>query len=243
MRVAVLLFPGSNCDHDVLHAFGTVLGADAYLVWHKDGDLKSPDLVVVPGGFSFGDYLRCGAMAKVAPVMGAVKTFAEQGGAVLGICNGFQILCEAGLLPGVLLQNMSRRFLSRPVDVRLESSRTPFFKGLNPGTVYRLPTAHFDGNYFAAEGEPERLAEAGQVVLRYCGPAGDVAPDSPEFNPNGSSLAIAGVCNERGNVVGFMPHPERVAEEVTTPFLYSRAGDRTPDGLPLLDGVLKSLSR
>jgi phosphoribosylformylglycinamidine synthase subunit PurQ / glutaminase len=202
-RVAVVRFPGSNCDEDTLRAAARV-GADAYYVWHRDADLRGADVVLIPGGFSYGDYLRSGAIARFSPVMNAVREHAEQGGAVLGICNGFQILCEAHLLPGALLRNARLTFVSKPVLVSVERTGTPFTSAYQRGALLRLPVAHGDGRYVA---DPETLAELeaeGRVVLRY-------ARDE-DANPNGSMHDIAGIVNAAGNVVGIMPHPERAAE-------------------------------
>ena len=202
-RVAVVRFPGSNCDEDTLRAAARV-GADAYYVWHRDADLRGADVVLIPGGFSYGDYLRSGAIARFSPVMQAVREHAEEGGAVLGICNGFQILCEAHLLPGALLRNARLTFVSRPVLVSVEHAGTPFTSAYQRGALLRLPVAHGDGRYVA---DPETLAELeaeGRVVLRY-------ARDE-DANPNGSMHDIAGIVNAAGNVVGIMPHPERAAE-------------------------------
>ena len=202
-RVAVVRFPGSNCDEDTLRAAARV-GADAYYVWHRDADLRGADVVLIPGGFSYGDYLRSGAIARFSPVMNAVREHAEQGGAVLGICNGFQILCEAHLLPGALLRNARLTFVSKPVLVSVERTGTPFTSAYRRDALLRLPVAHGDGRYVA---DPETLAELeaeGRVVLRY-------ARDE-DANPNGSMHDIAGIVNAAGNVVGIMPHPERAAE-------------------------------
>jgi phosphoribosylformylglycinamidine synthase len=195
-----------------LHVFGSLLKAEAFPVWHRDTDLQNADLVVLPGGFSYGDYLRTGALAKLSPVMDSVKAFAAKGGRVLGICNGFQILCESGLLPGVLLENVGQRFLSRFVHIKTEKSVGFFTGGIEPGRVITCPIAHFQGNYFA---DPETLKELeanGQVVFRYCDPQGVVSPSDRSSNVNGSLKAIAGISNKAGNVVGLMPHPERAAE-------------------------------
>ena len=208
-RVAVVVFPGSNCDRDALHAAETVLGADARPVWHEGHDLGDPDLVILPGGFSYGDYLRCGAMARFSPLMERVVAFARQGGAVLGICNGFQILCEAGLLPGVLLQNARLRFVCREVLVRVDSTASPFTSSLRKGQVLRMPVAHGDGNWQAGPDDLRRLLENDQVVFRYVDAAGRVTEAA---SPNGSLDGVAGLRNERGNVVGLMPHPERASE-------------------------------
>jgi phosphoribosylformylglycinamidine synthase len=198
----VVAFPGSNCDTDALHVVRDVLGARAQLLWHKDRDLKGSDVVILPGGFSYGDYLRCGAIARFSPVMEEVAAFAKKGGRVLGICNGFQILTEAGLLPGVLLRNASLRFICAEVSVRVENASTPFTGGTKKGEVLRMPIAHAEGNYFLDEEGLARLEGQGQVVLRYV------------ENPNGALADIAGIVNENGNVMGMMPHPERAAEAV-----------------------------
>jgi len=212
VRVAVVVFPGTNCDQDVLHVFGGLLKADAFPVWHRDTDLQKADLVVLPGGFSYGDYLRTGALAKLSPVMSAVKDFAAKGGRVLGICNGFQILCESELLPGVLLENVGRRFLSQFVHIKTERSTGFFTAGMGPGKVITCPIAHFEGNYYADPATLKELEANGQVVFRYSDANGVVAPEDRNTNVNGSCNAIAGICNRAGNVVGLMPHPERSAE-------------------------------
>ena len=212
MRVAVVVFPGTNCDQDVLRVFGDLLKAEAFPVWHRDTDLQKADLVVLPGGFSYGDYLRTGALAKLSPVMQSVKEFAATGGRVLGICNGFQILCEAGLLPGVLLENVGRRFLSQFVHLKVERSAGFFTSGIEPGKVITCPIAHFQGNYYADPATLQELEQNGQVVFRYCDAQGKVSPEDRATNVNGSLHAIAGISNRAGNVVGLMPHPERSAE-------------------------------
>jgi len=196
-RVAVVVFPGSNCDADTLAA-AQAAGSDAYYVWHRDSDLQQADFVILPGGFSYGDYLRSGAIARFSPVMTAVAAHARAGGALLGICNGFQILCEAGLLPGGLVRNAKLKFLSRPVSVRVEATDTPFTRAYTPGDVLQVPVAHGDGRYLADERTLNALEAEHQVVWRYVGE-----------NPNGSARDIAGVCNADRNVVGIMPHPER----------------------------------
>jgi phosphoribosylformylglycinamidine synthase subunit PurQ / glutaminase len=207
-RAAVVQFPGSNCDVDTLRAAERV-GADSYLVWHRETDLKGADIVLVPGGFSYGDYLRAGAIARFSPIMAAVQRHAAAGGPVLGICNGFQILCEAHLLPGALLRNAALTFVSKPVDVVVERAETPFTRAYATGTRLRLPVAHGEGRY-VAEPDTLRMLEAeGRVVLRYV-PATEDSPLQP--NPNGSTSHIAGICNAAGNVVGVMPHPERAAD-------------------------------
>lgn len=214
MKVAVVVFPGTNCDQDIEHVYGKLLKQDVVKVWHRDTDLQGADLVVLPGGFSYGDYLRTGSLAKLSPVMEAVKVHAEAGGKVLGICNGFQILCEAGLLPGVLLENVGRRFLSRFVHIRVESTASFFTKGMTAGDVVTCPIAHFQGNYFAEPAVLDDIEKRGQVVFRYCDASGDVRADELEVNVNGSCRAIAGISNRAGNVVGLMPHPERAVEEL-----------------------------
>lgn len=208
-KTAVLVFPGSNCDHDAYHALKHVVGVDAAFVWHKQDSIEGFDAVVIPGGFTYGDYLRTGAMAKLSPVMAAVRRFAEAGGPVIGICNGFQILLEAGLLPGAMIVNESLRFVCDFVNLRSETGRTPFTAAISPGTVLKIPVAHYQGNYFADERTLSELEERGQVVFRYCEPDGRTTGSA---NPNGSARNIAGICNERGNVLGMMPHPERCAE-------------------------------
>ena len=214
MKVAVVVFPGTNCDQDMLHTYGSLLKQQAFPVWHRDTDLQDADLVVLPGGFSYGDYLRTGALAKLSPVMESVKAHAEAGGKVLGICNGFQILCESGLLPGVLLENVGRRFLSRFVHMRVDSTTSFFTSGMTAGDVVTCPIAHFQGNYFAEPAVLDDLEKRGQVVFRYCGEKGAVRPDDIEVNVNGSCRAIAGISNRSGNVVGLMPHPERAVEKL-----------------------------
>lgn len=212
MRVAVVVFPGTNCEQDVEHVYAGLLKQEVLPIWHRDTDLKGADLVVLPGGFSYGDYLRTGALAKLSPVMRSVKAHAEAGGRVLGICNGFQILCEAGLLPGVLLENVGRRFLSRFINMRVESTTSFFTQGLTPGAVITCPIAHFQGNYFAEPSTLEELESHGQVVFRYCDATGEVSPHDITVNVNGSCRAIAGISSRNGNVVGLMPHPERAVE-------------------------------
>jgi phosphoribosylformylglycinamidine synthase len=222
--IGVLVFPGSNCDHDAYHALKHVCGEDARFVWHKDSDLSGVDAVVVPGGFSYGDYLRTGAIARFSPVMGALEKFAKAGGPVLGICNGFQILQEAGLLPGAMLRNANVKFLSQPVHIRVERNDTIATAGIEKGAVLTMPIAHGDGNFYAGPEEIARLEGEGQVVFRYTTHDGRLDADA---NVNGSASAIAGVCNRARNVVGLMPHPERASE----PFLGSVDGKRILDAL------------
>jgi phosphoribosylformylglycinamidine synthase len=209
MKVGVVVFPGSNCDHDAYHVVKHVCGEEARFLWHKDADLAGVDAVILPGGFSYGDYLRTGAIARFSPVMQAVGEFAKKGGPVLGICNGFQILQEAGLLPGAMLRNRGTKFLSQPVHVRVEKDDTPVTAGIAPGTVLTMPIAHGEGNFYLPEDELDRLEGEGQVLFRYTTKAGALEDAA---NPNGSARAIAGVCNAARNVVGLMPHPERSSE-------------------------------
>ena len=209
MKFGVVVFPGSNCDHDAYHAAKDVLREGAEYLWHKDTDLKQSDVIVLPGGFAHGDYLRCGAMARFSPIMRAVQEFAERGGPVLGICNGFQVLLEAGLLPGAMLRNRSLKFQCEQVHVRVEQTDTPFTVACRRGQVLQMPIAHGEGNYFAEPDVISRLEANRQVIFRYTNPAGEVRDDA---NPNGSASAIAGLCNEARNVVGLMPHPERACE-------------------------------
>lgn len=211
MKFAVVVFPGSNCDRDCEHVIRNVLGADVVRAWHRDTTLPAVDAVVLPGGFSYGDYLRPGAMSRISPIMEAVAAFARRGGPVLGICNGFQVLLECGLLPGAMLRNRSMRFLCKDVGLRTATTRTPFTAALSVGEVVTLPIAHADGNYFAPEDELRALQDHDQIVFQYASAAGEVNEGA---NPNGSALNIAGICNRAGNVVGMMPHPERAAEAI-----------------------------
>ncbi len=211
MRAAIVTFPGSNCDEDCYRAITDVLGEEAYFVWHREHDLRKPDVVILPGGFSYGDYLRAGAIARFSPAMEDVRRFAEGGGRVLGICNGFQILCEAGLLPGALVRNRGLKFEGMGVHVRVENAATPFTSRYHQGQVLSLPIAHGEGNYVADEATLDRLEAERLVVLRYCTPEGEVTDAA---NPNGSLRSIAGIVNEDGNVMGLMPHPERAVEDL-----------------------------
>ena len=210
MKSAVLVFPGINREQDMARALKLVSGRDAAMVWHADTALPDgTDLVVVPGGFSYGDYLRCGAIAARAPIMDAVRGHAAKGGLVLGVCNGFQILCESGLLPGVLMRNAKLKFICKDVHLRVERSDSPFTRGYNAGQVIRVPVAHGEGNYIADAAIIERLEGEGRVLVRYSDPQGNIDLD---WNHNGSINAIAGVLNESGNVLGMMPHPENHVE-------------------------------
>jgi len=209
MPTAVIVFPGSNCDRDVAVALEAALGHPPAMVWHRESDLPPCDLIVVPGGFSYGDYLRSGAMAAQSPIMRAVIDRANASTPVLGICNGFQILAEAGLLPGILMRNASLKFVCRDVHLRVERADTVFTSPYSEGQVLRIPVAHHDGNYFADAETLQRLEDGGQIAFRYCDPNGSITADA---NPNGSIANIAGILNADGNVLGMMPHPERLAE-------------------------------
>ena len=211
MKFGVVILPGSNCDHDALHVTQDVLGAEAVPLWHKDTDLKGADCVIVPGGFAYGDYLRAGALAKFAPIMEPIRRHADAGGLVLGICNGFQVLTEVGLLPGALMRNQHLRFLGRDVHIRTEETDTPFTSLLASGQIFRVPIAHGEGNYYADETTLEELERNGQVIFRYCDEEGRLTSDA---NPNGSARSIAGICNRGRNVLGLMPHPERCSESI-----------------------------
>jgi phosphoribosylformylglycinamidine synthase subunit PurQ / glutaminase len=209
VKFGIVVFPGSNCDHDAYHAAGHVLGQEARFLWHKDASLQGCDAVILPGGFSYGDYLRCGSIARFSPIMDCIARFAGEGGYVIGICNGFQILAECGLLPGVLLRNASLRFVCKQVRLRVENARTAFTSGFLEGQQIAIPVAHGEGNYFTDAETLNLLERSGRVVFRYCDEKGQC---SPESNPNGSLNNIAGIINEGGNVLGMMPHPERSME-------------------------------
>jgi len=208
MKAGVVIFPGSNCDHDIYHVLKHVMGAETQFVWHGSDRIDECDLVVLPGGFSYGDYLRTGAIARFSPVMERVREFALRGGFVLGVCNGFQILQEAGLLPGAMLRNRDLKFICRHVEIRVERD-SPFTSEYRQGQVLRIPVAHNEGSFFASTGDLRSLEDNGQVLFRYCSPGGEVRDTD---NPNGALDNIAGVINERGNVMGMMPHPERCSE-------------------------------
>lgn len=210
-KFGVVIFPGSNCDADCYHVLGSVVGAPVEYIWHEERSVNGFDAIVLPGGFSYGDYLRTGAVARFSPVMEAVAKFADQGGLVIGICNGFQILLEAGLLPGAMLRNASQKFVCKYVNLRVETNKTVFTRLARQGAVWRIPIAHGEGNYYADEETIARLEANDQIVFRYCDPDGHVTPES---NPNGSIGNIAGICNEGRNVLGMMPHPERCSEDI-----------------------------
>ena len=229
MKAAVIVFPGSNCDRDVQVALRQTMGSEPLMVWHKETDFEPVDLIVLPGGFSYGDYLRCGAMAANSPVMKEVVARAERGVAVLGICNGFQMLTEAGLLPGVLMRNADLKFVCRDVVIKVESSQSLFTQRYEQGQPIRIPVAHHDGNYFADDDTLQALEDGGQVAFRYCEADGAV---TPRANPNGSRRNIAGVYNKTKTVLGLMPHPERLADP--------KLGGM--DGRPLFDGLVEALS-
>lgn len=211
MKFGVIVFPGSNCDHDAYHVLSKHVGQPVEFVWHKRTDLSGLDAVIVPGGFSYGDYLRAGALAKFSPVMKAVKDFAAEGKYVFGICNGFQILCEAGLLPGALMRNAGLHFVCRHVNLRVENNSTPYTCEIEKGRVLSIPIAHAEGNYTCDDETFASLEENGQIVFRYCSDEGEITSDS---NPNGARSNIAGICNLDRNVLGMMPHPERAFEEL-----------------------------
>lgn len=211
MKVGVVVFPGSNCDRDCGQAIAKVTGAEIRYLWHKTADLQGCDAIVLPGGFSYGDYLRCGAIASHSPIMQEVKAAAGKGVPVLGICNGFQILTESGLLPGVLMRNRSLNFICETVTLKLENTKTPFTRKAKAGSISRIPIAHMEGNYFADAETFKALEAEGQIVFRYCDDKGQVTDAA---NPNGAMGNIAGICNKAGNVLGMMPHPERVCEEI-----------------------------
>jgi phosphoribosylformylglycinamidine synthase len=211
MKFGVIIFPGSNCDHDAYWTVQQVLKQPVTFLWHESHDLENSDAIIVPGGFAYGDYLRTGAIAKFSPVMESVRRFSEGGGLVLGICNGFQILCEAGLLPGALMRNAGLKYVCKPVRVRVENADTPFTNACREGEVLSIPIGHMEGNYFCDEATLEELRRADRIVLRYCDASGEVTRES---NPNGSLDNIAGISSPGRNVLGMMPHPERASENL-----------------------------
>jgi phosphoribosylformylglycinamidine synthase len=229
MKFAIVVFPGSNCDHDAYHAAKNVLGQDAECIWHKDTSLKGADVVILPGGFAHGDYLRTGAIARFSPIMPAVLDFARRGGPVLGICNGFQVLLEAGLLPGAMLRNRDLKFHCEHIWIRVEQTDTPFTARASKGQVLRIPIAHGEGNYYAEPAVVSELEASGRVVFRYCDARGQI---TDEANPNGALNGIAGICSEQRNVVGLMPHPERACETALG----------SADGLVLFESVVTQLA-
>ena len=212
MNTGIVVFPGTWSERDCHHAVSKTLGQKPEYVWHKEQNLDGFDAIILPGGFSYGDYLRCGAVARFSPVMSAVQKFAEKGGFVIGICNGFQVLCEAGLLPGALIKNEHLEFRCQWVNLRVENSKTPFTSELNEQQIIKVPISHGEGNFQAHPETIRQMERCGQIVLRYCSAAGEI---SPHANPNGSINNIAGIINEAGNVMGMMPHPERAAETIT----------------------------
>jgi phosphoribosylformylglycinamidine synthase I len=230
MKFGVVVFPGSNCDHDAWHALGKVLHQPVEFLWHQSKQVKGFDAILLPGGFSYGDYLRTGAIARFSPVMRAVEQFARGGGFVLGICNGFQILCEAGLLPGVLQRNAGMRFVCKQVHIRVETTDTPFTAAAKRGQVLQIPIAHGDGNYYCDAATLGELERNKQIVFRYTTPDGR---EDAAANPNGSLANIAGVCNRERNVVGLMPHPERAVEVALG----------SDDGLVIFRSLIESLAR
>jgi len=228
VKAGIVRFPGSNCDEDAFHAVADHLGQEAVYLWHKDHDLQNVDLVILPGGFSYGDYLRAGAIARFSPIMQEVIAFAKRGGPVLAICNGFQIACEAGLLPGALLRNASLRFVSAPVHLRVDSVATRYTSQYHIGQVITIPVAHGDGRFTADADTLARLEGEGQVVFRYVSADGEATPSA---NPNGSLRSIAGIVSAEGNVLGMMPHPERALDATLG----------STDGVPLFASILESM--
>lgn len=227
IKVGVVVFPGSNCDQDCFYVFNDILKQDVRYLWHKNSNIGDLDLIVLPGGFSYGDYLRCGAIARFSPVMRSIIEFANNGGLVLGICNGFQILCEAGLLPGALLKNKSLRFICDTVNIRVDQNNTIFTSEYKKNEVIRLPIAHGEGQYYLDESTLKEIEENNQVVLRYCNEHGELKEQS---NPNGSVNHIAGIINRQGNIFGLMPHPERASDPVL----------KNTDGKRIFESIIKN---
>ena len=230
MKFGIVVLPGSNCDHDTLHVTHDLLGAEVEVLWHKETDLKGVDCVIIPGGFAYGDYLRAGALAKFAPIMEPIRRHAAAGGMVFGICNGFQVLTEVGLLPGALMRNANLRFAGKDIYVRTEETDTPISGELQKGQVLRMPIAHGEGNFYADDATLDDLERNRQVIFRYCDSEGRVIS---EANPNGSARGIAGICNHARNVFGMMPHPERCAETLLG----------NADGLGVFKSIAASLAR
>ncbi len=229
MKFGVVTFPGSNCDYDAYTAI-KVLGEEVEFLWHKSSDLLNSDVIILPGGFSYGDYLRSGAIARFSPIMKSVKEFAQSGGLVIGICNGFQVLLESGLLPGALLRNAHLRFAGKYIYIKVENNSTIFTSVCQPGEVLKIPIAHMDGNYYNFDGEIEYLKKQSQIIFRYCDKDGNI---SEAGNPNGSIYNIAGISNKEGNVIGMMPHPERAVENILG----------SSDGLKIFESIVKSFSK
>ena len=230
MKFGIVVLPGSNCDQDTLHVTHDIIGAEVEVLWHKDTDLKGVDCVIVPGGFAYGDYLRAGALAKFAPIMEPIRRHAAAGGLVVGICNGFQVLTEAGLLPGALMRNANLRFAGKDIHVRVEETDTPITSELQKGQVLRMPIAHGEGNFYADDATLDDLERNRQVIFRYCDSQGRTIS---EANPNGSARNIAGICNRARNVFGLMPHPERCSEALLG----------NADGLGIFKSIAASLAR
>ncbi|HXF42812.1 MAG TPA: phosphoribosylformylglycinamidine synthase subunit PurQ [Pyrinomonadaceae bacterium] len=230
MKFGVIVFPGSNCDHDAYHVISKHVGQPVDFIWHRETSLAGYDAVILPGGFSYGDYLRAGALARFSPIMHAVKDFAKNGGFVLGICNGFQILCESGLLPGALIRNAGLNFICRHVNIRLENNNTPFTHKIKRGSVLSIPIAHAEGNYVCDSITLQKLEENNQIVFRYCDETGEV---TAKANPNGAISNIAGITNLDRNVLGMMPHPERACEELLG----------SSDGLGIFGSLVESVAK
>jgi phosphoribosylformylglycinamidine synthase subunit PurQ / glutaminase len=228
LKFGVVIFPGSNCDHDILYALHTILQQETETLWHKSRDLKGCDVIIIPGGFSFGDYLRAGALCKFSPIMEEVTAFSKNGGYVLGICNGFQILCEAGLLPGALLANSNMKFSCKNVSLSVQNNNTPLTNHIPKDKILTIPIAHAEGRYYTDSYTLEKLKQNNQILFRYCNKNGKITEDS---NPNGSMENIAGICNETGNVFGMMPHPERASDENLA----------NTDGRLILDSIIKGI--
>jgi phosphoribosylformylglycinamidine synthase I len=230
MKFGVIVFPGSNCDHDSYYAVNHAAGQPATMLWHESTDLQACDAIIVPGGFAYGDYLRTGAIAHFAPIMASVKKFAASGGLVIGICNGFQILCESQLLPGALLRNAGLKYICKQVYLKTETTDTPFTQGMKKGEVLQIPIGHMEGNYFCDDATLAQLRKQERVVFRYSTPEGDI---TPEANPNGALDNIAGICNEGRNVLGMMPHPDRSSEAMLG----------SADGLKIFQSMVGVLAR
>jgi phosphoribosylformylglycinamidine synthase subunit PurQ / glutaminase len=229
-KFGIIVFPGSNCDHDAYHVVKQIAKREVNFLWHKEHDLQESDVIIVPGGFSYGDYLRSGAIARYSPIMTEVVRFAERGGLVMGVCNGFQILTEAGLLPGALLRNASRQFVCDNVTLRVENASTSFTSSLKEGALMNIDIAHGEGNYFTDADTLKQIEDNNQVLFRYCDKSGNI---SPESNPNGSMNNIAGIINPQGNVLGMMPHPERCSESILG----------SADGFGIFESIIMTLER